>query len=235
MTTLWGRFRTPPGPLSGRGVEPPVLWLGTILGSSVVGPDGEHLGHLRDIGLTRTPEGPLVDALLVDAGGHVYVLPAERATSWHSRQIRLSRVSTIRQAAYLDAEPAFEWLGHDLVGKPVLTEAARPDPTLVSDVGFRRRRDGRLLAWLVDSRPVWQRRLGRARRTTPWAVPVRHGTRRTDDDTHLGSDVRVGAHPAGEGRRPGSAEHGLGAPHGRRDAHPRSTRAPAQALHDRCR
>ncbi|GAA4707116.1 hypothetical protein GCM10023215_54920 [Pseudonocardia yuanmonensis] len=158
-----------------RAAGPPMLWLSGMVGASVSGSGGEHLGRLRDVGVRRTRSGPVVEAILVDGDGKCFALPAGAVTRWQRQRLQ---VSTPRQACRTTRptlEPEREWLAETVLGKPVLTMAAHTAARRISDVGFRRLRDGRWIVWLVDTRPAWQRWCGLPRRSTPWSVLTRRG------------------------------------------------------------
>lgn len=161
------------GLLRRRAARPPMLWLGGMVGASVRGSGGEHLGHVRDVGVRRTRSGPVVEAILVDGGGHCYALPAEAVTRWQRKRLQVSSPHQACGTTRPTLEPEWEWLAEIVLGKPVLTMAAHTAARRISDVGLRRLRDGRWIVWLVDTRPAWQRRCGLPRRTTSWSVLTR--------------------------------------------------------------
>ena len=130
-------------------------------------------GNLRDLGLERTRGGPLVDAILVDGGGHCFTLPFEAAMSWRELRLRMHTVRHLSATLHLSIEPQREWLADAVLGKPVLTAPTQTKPTRVSDVGLRKDRNDRWIVWLIDTRPAWLRRLGFPRQLTPWTVLTR--------------------------------------------------------------
>lgn len=167
----WGRKRRAGAfPRAGR---PTVLWVARLLGAAVRGPAGEHLGHLRDLGLTRTRGGPHVDTILVDGGGYCFTLPSEAVMSWGDSRLRVRTTRQPSGPSHLSTEPQREWLAEAVLGRPVLTTPARTRPVRVSDIGLREDRDGRWTVRLIDTRPAWLRRLGFPRRLTPWTVLTR--------------------------------------------------------------
>lgn len=199
-----------------RAPRPATFWLSGMVGASVSGPSGEHLGHLRDLAVRRTRSGTVVDAILVDAGGYCFALPADTVTCWQRRRLRVSALRRTAGTTHLTEAPR-DLLAETVLGKPmpVLTSAAHTRATRVSDVGLRRLRDGRWIVSLVDTRPAWQRRCGLPRRTAPWIVLTRRCIVRRP-----GRDHRLGPAP-----RPASAARA-----GRRAATPPSSHAVPRRL-----
>ncbi|GEL25087.1 hypothetical protein PSU4_40410 [Pseudonocardia sulfidoxydans NBRC 16205] len=158
-----------------RAADPSLLWLTRLLGAAVLGPAGEHLGHVRDLGITRTGGGTFVDAVLVDGGGHHVTLPAEALVSMRYATVRVREPRKPTAASRLSIEPQREWLARSVLGRPTLAGSTQTPATRVRDVGLRRNRDGRWMVSSVDTRPAWLRRLGFPRRTTPWPVSTTAG------------------------------------------------------------
>ncbi|ODU04380.1 MAG: hypothetical protein ABS81_10800 [Pseudonocardia sp. SCN 72-86] len=181
-----------------------MLWVDELLGAAVRGPAGEHLGHLRDLGLKQTRGGPLIEAILIDGGGRCFILPSEDVMAWGG--VRL-HVRTARQSWVplgMSTESQWEWLAGGVLSKPVLTTPAQVKPIRVSDIGLRKNRDDRWIAWLIDTRPKWLRRLGFARQLTPWTVLSRRCViRRPSQDPRPRSPATVTAARI-RGRRRGS-------------------------------
>lgn len=150
----------------------PVRWLSTALGTPVHGPDGHHLGHLRDVRVTEPPGDPVIEAILVDAGGHRVTLPAAAVTDGGRTRLRIDGVPRLAGVATGADEPGC-WLGRAVLGTPVLTEVPGARPRRVTDVGLRQRADGRWALWGIDTRPAWQRRLGLRRQICRWDSVVR--------------------------------------------------------------
>ncbi|WP_433502707.1 hypothetical protein ACQP04_23390 [Pseudonocardia halophobica] len=144
-----------------------------LLGAAVRGPAGEHLGHLRDLGLKRTRGSPHVDTILVDRGGYCFTLPSEAVTSWGDSRLRVHTARQPPAPSPLSFDPQREWLADAVLGKPVLTTPVQTKPERVRDVGLRQERDDRWIVWMIDTRPAWLRRLGFPRRLTPWTVRTR--------------------------------------------------------------
>jgi hypothetical protein len=149
------------------------LWVDELVGAPVCGPAGEYLGHLRDLGLKRTRGGPLVDAILVDGGGHCFTVPSEDVIFSGGLRLRVQGARQPSAPLSLSIEPHREWLADAVLGKPVLTTPVQTKPTRVRDVGLRKDRDDRWIVWLIDTRPAWLRRLGFPRQLTPWTVLTR--------------------------------------------------------------
>jgi hypothetical protein len=59
------------------GEDPPVLWLRQLLGRGVLGPECQHLGHVRDVVVQRTGgrAGRLVSGVIIDVGGQRCFIP----------------------------------------------------------------------------------------------------------------------------------------------------------------
>ena len=206
----WGRKRREGA--SPRAGVPTVLWVGGLLGAEVRGPAGEHLGHLRDLGLTRTRGGPHVDTIVVDGSGYCFTLPAEAVTSWCDCRLRVHTARRPSARSNLSIQPQRERLADAVLGRPVLTTPAQTGPVRVSDVGLRRDRDGRWVVWLIDTRPAWLRRLGFPRRVTPWTVPTRRCViRRPGRSTRPGSAATAATTRTRDGR-PGCRAASAGIP-----------------------
>lgn len=156
-----------------RAGKPSMLWLSDLVGASVKGPDGEHLGHLRDLGLERTRSGPVVQVVLVDGGGRCFELPADAVTRWQRHQLQVRPPLQVSGRTRSPGEHVREWLAKAVVGKPMLTKAAQARARRVCDLGLLRLPDGRWIVQLIDTRPIWQRRCGLPRRTTPWSISTR--------------------------------------------------------------
>ncbi|BBG00183.1 hypothetical protein PSA01_37770 [Pseudonocardia saturnea] len=152
----------------GRPRKSDLLWLGTLLGRALLGPDGRRRGLLRDIGVTDGPGGPVVSAVRFDATAGPEVMPADRLRFRHRGPL-LSTTGPLSPAA----APPDRWLHRTVLHADVLTGAPVDPPHRVADVGLLRRDDGRWMLWALDTRPVWQRGLGLRRRTYPWTAVVR--------------------------------------------------------------
>lgn len=143
----------------------PVLWLRGLRGCPIVGPDQQHLGHVRDVVVRESPAaaGTLVTGLIADAGGHRWFVPATAVRDLHTRSISL-RVLPIRPAR--SPLPVEQLLVQDVLGRPVLTPSGGA-PKRVTDVALRHTPAG-WTVWAADTRPAVRRLLGARRHTVPW-------------------------------------------------------------------
>lgn len=144
-----------------------LLWLGTLFGRALLGPDGRRRGLLRDVGVTDGPGAPVVTAGLFDMPGGPVVVPADTFVFRHRGPLR-STWPMPEGAAAPD-----RWLRRTVLRTDVLTGESTGPPCRVTDVGLLRRDDGRWIVWALDTRPVWLRSLGWPRRTHPWISVVR--------------------------------------------------------------
>src|SRR5687768_5120630 len=56
----------------------PMVWVRRLLGRQVLGPEQQHLGHVRDVVARQLPDGigTVVTGLIADAGGRRWFAPA---------------------------------------------------------------------------------------------------------------------------------------------------------------
>jgi hypothetical protein len=153
--------RRVPGPERGS-----VLWLQQVLGRAVLGPEKQHLGHVRDLAVRRTRAGALVSGVVVDAGGEHFLVSAESVRAWGETRVVLFLL-TPRGRCRRRNEVL---LAADLLGQPVLGGAGGRLPRII-DVALRCTSDG----WAVeaiDTRGPFRRLLRASRRVIDWDVLV---------------------------------------------------------------
>jgi hypothetical protein len=153
--------RRVPGPERGS-----VLWLQQLMGRAVLGPEKQHLGHVRDLAVRRTRAGALVSGVVVDAGGEQFLVPAESVRTWGEAGVVVllltSRGRCRRRNEVL--------LAADLLGQPVLGGADGRLPR-ITDVALRCTADGWAVE-AVDTRGPFRRLLRASRRVIDWDVLV---------------------------------------------------------------
>lgn len=162
MAAESGEHATPAGP---------VLWVRRLLGRAIVGPEQQHLGHVRDVVVTSLPDGigTVVTGLIGDAGGHGWFAPVATVDDLQRRRVVLRAFSIRPAGCWLATESL---LVQDVLGRPVMTAPAGP-PRRVSDIALRRTPAG-WTVWAVDTRTTAQRLLGSPRRRIEWdALAVR--------------------------------------------------------------
>jgi sporulation protein YlmC with PRC-barrel domain len=154
----------------GSGAHAHVLWLRQLLGRAVLGPEGQHLGHVRDIVVRRTREGAgaVVRGVVVDAGGERFRVPVTAVREWQSA-LALSAVAPSVPEPY-GRRPEELFLAADLLGRPVLAGAGGGH-SLITDVALRRTGDGWAVGG-VDTRGLIRRVLGSPRRLVDWETVV---------------------------------------------------------------
>jgi len=145
----------------------PVVWVRRLLGRPVLGPEQQHLGHVRDVVAHRLPDavGTIVTGLIADVGGHCWFAPAAAVRDWQRPPVVL-RVFSNRPARCRHS--AEYLLAKDVLGQPVMTARTGPVPR-ISDIALRRTPAG----WAVcaaDTRSTVQRLLGSPRRLIEWDV-----------------------------------------------------------------
>ena len=139
----------------------PVVWVRRLLGRPVLGPEQQHLGHVRDVVARQLPDGVsmVVTGLIADAGGHRWFAPAATVRDLQTRRVVL-RVFSIRPGGCRLATDHL--LGRDVLGRPVMAAPDGP-PSRISDIALRRTPAG-WTGWAVDTRTTVQRLLGSPRR-----------------------------------------------------------------------
>lgn len=145
----------------------PVVSVRRLLGRPVLGPEQQHLGHVRDVVARQLPDGvsTVVTGLIADAGGHRWFAPAATVRDLQTRRVVL-RVFSIRPAGCrLSTE---QLLARDVLGRLVMAAPDGP-PSRISDIALRRTPAG-WTVWAVDTRTSVQRLLGSPRRLIEWDV-----------------------------------------------------------------
>jgi hypothetical protein len=147
----------------------PVVWVRQLLGRPVLGPEQQHLGHVRDVVAHRSPDaaGTVVAGLIADVGGHRWFAPAVMIRDLQSRRVVLRRSSIRPAECRLCTE---HLLAQDLLGQPVMTS---PDgrSTRIDDIALRPTPSA-WTVWAADTRTTVQRLLGTPRRPVDWDVLV---------------------------------------------------------------
>lgn len=148
---------------------PDVRWLRQVLGTAVVGPHRQHLGHVRDLVVRSVagPTGNLVIGLVVDVGGHRRVVPAAAVRRWGRTAVEVRDMVAGPPGAECDGDDAGVLLRRSVLGQPVLTALPGTRARRVSDIGLRPTGAG-WVACAVDTRTRWQRLCRRPRRLTGW-------------------------------------------------------------------
>jgi hypothetical protein len=147
----------------------PVVWVRRLLGRPLLGPEQQHLGHVRDVVAHRSPDaaGTVVTGLIADVGGHRWFAPAVMIRDLQSRRVVLRRFSIRPVECRRCTE---HLLAQDLLGRPVLTSpGARA--TRIDDIALRRTPTG-WTVWAADTRTTVQRLLGSPRRPVEWEALV---------------------------------------------------------------
>lgn len=151
-----------PGPDQGN-----MLWLRQLLGRTVLGPEKQHLGHARDLAVRRTRAGgAMVSAVVVDAGGERFLVPAESVRTWGDAAVELALLAPRGRCRRRNEV----LLAADLLGQPVLGSADRRLPR-ITDVALRWTTDGWSVE-AVDTRGPLRRLLGAPRRVIDWEALV---------------------------------------------------------------
>lgn len=145
------------------GGDPDVVWLRQLLGRSVLGPEGHHLGHVHDVAVQRTRDLTAhVSGLVIDVGGEQFFAAA---TAIRPRGESLVAMAVVPRRSRRSMAGEL-LLAADLLGRPVL--GATVDQRLrIVDVGLRRARTG----WVVDcvdTRGAVRRLLGLGRQLISW-------------------------------------------------------------------
>jgi hypothetical protein len=168
---------TPPSPRPGRCVPTSsrehrpfaparsVVWVGRLLGRPVLGPEQQHLGHVRDVVATLPEVGTVVSGLIVDVGGHSWFAPAAAVQDLRSSTVVL-RVFSTRSACRPHSAELL--LAQDALGQLVMTAATGPT-SRISDIALRRNPAG-WTVWAADTRSTVQRLIGSSRGLVEWDV-----------------------------------------------------------------
>jgi RNA polymerase-binding transcription factor DksA len=143
------------------------VWVRSLLGRPILGPEHQHLGHVRDVVARQLPDaaGTVVTGLLADAGGHSWFAPAATLRDLRKRRVVL-RVFSIRPTSCWN--PGEYLLAQDVLGHPVMT-AVTGRPPRIGDIALRRTPAG-WTVWAADTRTVVQRLLGAPRHLIEWDV-----------------------------------------------------------------
>lgn len=144
---------------------PQVVWLRQVLGLAVVGPQQQHLGHVRDL-VVRSPADPprgAVIGLVLDLGGHRTRLPAAAVGRWRATAVEMREVIDARAGTWSAAGEIGVCLRGSVLGRPLLPTPPGTRARRITDVGLRRSSAGWTVC-AVDTRARWQRLCGRSRR-----------------------------------------------------------------------
>lgn len=140
----------------------------SLLGRALVGPLGQHLGHVRDI-VAKTLIGQrllAVTGLVADLGGFLMFVPADYLRDWRAARIQLTHQPEVYP---IQGRPGEVLLGAEIFGLPVLSTATGR-VARVTDLGLCRTEQ----AWIVssvDTRNAVERLLRRHRPVT-WNVLI---------------------------------------------------------------
>ncbi len=143
----------------------PAVWVRRLLGRPVLGPERQHLGHVRDVATSRSrgTAGTVVTGLIADVGGHSWFVPAMTIRDLQGVPVVLRECSTRAVSGRRSGE---HLLVQDVLGRPVRTAAGGPSPR-ISDIALRRTAAG-WVVWAVDTRTSVQRLVGSPRRLVEW-------------------------------------------------------------------
>jgi hypothetical protein len=151
-----------PGTGAGCPSAGPQVWVRRLLGRVVLGPQMQHLGHVRDVVAHRRAAGASVTGVIVDIGGHRRFVPAAALGDLHRAPIVLRAFSTRPARA---RRPGECLLVQDAFGRPIMIGAAAR--SRIGDVALRRTPDG-WVVWAADTRGAVARLLGARRRLVGW-------------------------------------------------------------------
>lgn len=145
-----------------------VVWLSRLLGRSIVGPQHQHLGHVRDVVASRSPgAGAVVTGLVADVGGHTVFVPAAAVRGWAAP----GALEVVRHDRDHHRTPEETLLAADALGQAVLIPAT-PTIARITDVALRGSAAG-WAVWAVDTRSPVRRLIGARRRLVEWRALVR--------------------------------------------------------------
>jgi hypothetical protein len=139
------------------------VWVRQLLGRVVLGPQMQHLGHVRDVVAQRRAGGACVTGVIVDIGGHRRFVPAGALGDLQRGPVVLRGLS-LRPAR--SRRPAERLLVQDAFGRTIMTGAAATR-SRIGDIALRRAPDG-WVVWAVDTRGTVPRVLGARRRLVGW-------------------------------------------------------------------
>jgi len=142
-----------------------MVWVRRLLGRPVLGPEQQHLGHVRDVVAPLPEVGMVVSGLIVDVGGHSWFAPTAAIHDLQRPAVVL-RVFSTRPACHRHSAELL--LAQDALGQPVMTAPTGPTPR-ISDIALRRSPAG-WTVWAADTRSTVQRLLGSSRRLVEWDV-----------------------------------------------------------------
>lgn len=143
----------------------PAVWVRRLLGRPVLGPEQQHLGHVRDVVAPLPEVGMVVSGLIVDVGGYSWFAPTAAIQDLRSSTVVL-RVFSTRPACR--PHSAGLLLAQDALGQLVMTAATGPT-SRIRDIALRRNPAG-WTVWAADTRSTVQRLLGLSHRLVEWDV-----------------------------------------------------------------
>jgi hypothetical protein len=138
----------------------------SLLGRPVVGPQQQHLGHVRDLVAQRLPDPAptTVTGLILDVGGWEMFTPVTAIRQWHGPRVIVHALPLRRQPS---RHPVEFPLVSSTMRKPVMVDSGTVHR--VGDIGFRRTAAG-WVVWAADTRNAVARFLGLSRRLVEWDV-----------------------------------------------------------------
>ncbi|MHA6627116.1 hypothetical protein ACU61A_16910 [Pseudonocardia sichuanensis] len=139
------------------------VWVRRLLGRVVLGPQMQHLGHVRDVVAHRRATGASVTGVIVDVGGHRSFVPVAALGDLQRAPLVL-RAFSPRPAR--SRRPGECLLVQDALGRPIMTGATAA-PSRIGDIALRRTPSG-WVVWAADTRGAVARLLGARRRLVGW-------------------------------------------------------------------